>query len=69
MDCCAVEGQVVVHCYLYDVAPACLDPRAGVLVVEDFAVGIVDAVTIDILVCHVEVILNLIRRSHHKQNR
>lgn len=57
------------HCYLDDVAPACLDPGTWVLVVEDFAVGVVDAVAVDVLVRDIEVILNSIRHGDHKQNR
>ena len=44
-------------CYLYDVAPAGLDPGTWVLVVEDFTVRIINAVAVDILVRYVEVVL------------
>ena len=57
MDCCSVVSEVVVDCYFDYVTPACLDPGTWVLLVEDFAVGIVDAVTVDVLVRYVEVIL------------
>jgi hypothetical protein len=53
----AIVFEVVMNCYLYDIAPACLNPRTRVLVVEDFAVWIIDAITIDVLVCYVESVL------------
>jgi hypothetical protein len=52
-----------VHCYFDDVTPAGLDPGTWILFVEDFAIGIVDAVAVDILVRYVECILKPVRHG------
>ena len=57
VDGCAVVGEVVVDCYFDNVAPAGLDPGTWVLFVEDFAVRVDDAITVDVLVRFVECIL------------
>lgn len=48
-------------CYFDYVTPAGLDPGAWVLFVEDFAVRVVDAVAVDVLVRHIQSILAFVR--------
>ena len=55
---CSIVPQVVLNGDFNPVAPASLDPRSWVLTIEDFAsIWTIDAVGIDILVSHIEVIL------------
>lgn len=57
MDSCTVVLEMVVHRDFDEVAPAGLDPRAGILAVEDLAEWIINTIAIDGLVSNVEVVL------------
>ena len=55
---CSIVSQVIFNRDFNPVTPASLDPRPWVLTVENFAaVWSIDAVCVDVLISHVEVIL------------
>ena len=60
MDCGAVILQYVLHGHFNRIAPTGLYPGAWIHAVEVLpAVGTIDAISIDILVCDVEVVLKI----------
>lgn len=63
MNGCTVVLEMVVDSDFDQVAPASLDPRAGILAIEDLAKWIVDTITVDGLISDIEVILVSVRRG------
>lgn len=60
---CTVVLEMVVDSDLDQVAPAGLDPRAGILAIEDLAKWVIDTIAVDGLISDIEVILVSVRRA------
>lgn len=66
MNGCTVVLEMVVDSDFDQVAPAGLDPRAGILAIEDLAKWIIDTVAVDGLISDIEVILVSVRKVQVK---
>ena len=58
VHCSSIIFEMVLHGNFDPIAPTGLDPRARILIIEDFAsIGTGHSVAIDVLVCHIEMVL------------
>lgn len=59
MHGCPIVPKVILHCDFHSITPAGRDTGPGILTVEDLPAGrTIDSIGIDLLVRHVEVILD-----------